>query len=277
MEKWNLIIDVERCFDCNLCTLACHDEYVGNAFPGYAAEMPKHGHRWIDILRKERGAHPMIEVAYLPTTCNHCDDAPCVKAGKGAVIKREDGIVIIVPERAGGRKDLVSACPYGAIWWNEERQLPQAWPFDAHLIDQGWTQTRGAQVCPTGAMRAIKVSDEEMARRAAEEKLEVLHPEYGTRPRVYYRNLHRFEKAFLGGSLAAEVDGVEECIAGATVWLASAGRTIRESESDMFGDFRFDGLDPGTYRLEIRAERFPPKALEVAVKESVVLGTIRLC
>jgi hypothetical protein len=28
------------------------DEYVGNDFPGYAAPMPKHGHRWIDILQK---------------------------------------------------------------------------------------------------------------------------------------------------------------------------------------------------------------------------------
>ncbi len=38
--------------------------------------------------------------------------------------------------------------------------MPQHWNFDAHLIDQGWQQTRGQQSCPTGAMRAIKVEDE---------------------------------------------------------------------------------------------------------------------
>ena len=171
MKKWNLIIDVAECTNCNLCTLAAMDEYVGNDWPGYSAPMPKHGHKWINILQKERGQMPMIDIAYVPTMCNHCDDAPCIKADKtGAIKKRDDGIVLIDPVKAKGQKQLVDACPYGHIWWNEELQLPQAWTFDAHLIDQGWQQTRGQQSCPTGAMRAIKVEDEEMARMAREQK-----------------------------------------------------------------------------------------------------------
>ena len=174
MQKWNLIIDVAECTNCNLCTLAAMDEYVGNEWPGYSAPMPKHGHKWINILQKERGQLPMIDIAYVPTMCNHCDDAPCMKADKtGAIKKRKDGIVIIDPKKAKGQKQLVDACPYGHIWWNEELSLPQAWTFDAHLIDQGWVQTRGQQSCPTGAMRAIKVEDAEMARLAREQNLEV--------------------------------------------------------------------------------------------------------
>ncbi len=147
------------------------DEYVGNDWPGYSAPMPRHGHKWINILQKERGQIPMIDIAYVPTMCNHCDDAPCIKAApKGAIKKRKDGIVIIDPEKAKGQKQLVEACPYGHIWWNEEQQLPQAWTFDAHLIDQGWQQTRGHQSCPTGAMRAVNVEDEEMARMARDEE-----------------------------------------------------------------------------------------------------------
>ena len=68
----------------------------------------------------------MIDVAYVPTMCNHCDNAPCVAKGGGAVTKRDDGIVIIDPVKAKGRKDLVETCPYGHIWWNEELQVPQA-------------------------------------------------------------------------------------------------------------------------------------------------------
>jgi Fe-S-cluster-containing dehydrogenase component len=191
MQKWNMIIDVAECTNCNLCTLAVMDEYVGNDWPGYAAPMPKHGHKWINILQKERGQIPMIDIAYVPTMCNHCDDAPCVTKGGSAVKKRDDGIVLIDPEKAKGRKDLVETCPYGHIWWNEELQLPQTWPFDAHLLDQGWEQTRGQQSCPTGAMRAIKIEDEAMARMAREEGLEVMKPDAGTKPRVYYRNLWR--------------------------------------------------------------------------------------
>jgi Fe-S-cluster-containing dehydrogenase component len=156
MKKWNMIIDVAECTNCQLCTLATMDEYVGNDWPGYTKPMPKHGHKWINILQKERGQIPMIDIAYVPTMCNHCDDAPCIAKSDGAITKRDDGIVLIDQERAKGRKDLVDACPYGHIWWNEEQQVPQHWPFDAHLIDQGWQQTRGHQSCPTSSTSSRK-------------------------------------------------------------------------------------------------------------------------
>jgi Fe-S-cluster-containing dehydrogenase component len=216
MKKWNMIIDVAECTNCNLCTLATMDEYVGNDWPGYSKPMPKHGHKWINILQKERGQvtgqSPMIDIAYVPTMCNQCDEAPCVEKGRGAVKKRDDGIVLIDPDKAKGRKDLVEACPYGHIWWNEEQDVPQAWNFDAHLIDQGWQQTRGHQSCPTGAMRAIHVEDEEMARMVRDHGLEVMRPELNTKPRVYYRNLWRYSKCFIGGSISAEADGVVDCV-----------------------------------------------------------------
>src|SRR3974377_1646354 len=227
MNKWNMIIDVAECTNCNLCTLAAMDEYVGNDFPGYSAPMPKHGHKWINILQKERGQVPVVDVACVPTMCNHVDNAPGIAKSGGAITKRDDGIVLIDPVKAKGRKDLVDACPYGHIWWNEELKLPQAWSFDAHLIDQGWRQTRGQQSCPTGAMRSVCVSDDEMtnlareqglegvkpepgARRwvgvaakemtnpAREQGLEVFKPELGTKPRVHYKNLWRYSKCFIG-------------------------------------------------------------------------------
>ena len=135
MKQWNLIVDVGNCTNCNLCVLAVQDEYVGNEFPDYAAEMPKHGHKWIDIKQNVRGQAPIVDVAYLPVMCQHCDDAPCIKAAENdAIQKRPDGIVLIHPEKAKGQKQIVDSCPYGAIWWNEEKELPQHWNFDAHLI-----------------------------------------------------------------------------------------------------------------------------------------------
>src|SRR3974390_491315 len=220
MKKWNMIIDVAECTNCNLCTLAAMDEYAGNEWPGYSAPMPKHGHKWINILQKERGQPPMIDVAYVPTMCNHCDDPPCVKAApKGVVTKRRDGIVIIDPEKAKGERQLVDACPYGHIWWNEELQLPQAWPFDAHLLDQGWTRTRASQVCPTQAIRTVRAGDAEMEAMVKEEGLQVLRPELGTRPRVFYKNLDLWSKVFVGGSLEGSAGGVSTCIEGAKVML----------------------------------------------------------
>lgn len=278
MSKWNLIIDVAECTNCQLCTLSAMDEYVGNDWPGVSAPMPRHGHRWIDILQKERGQVPMIDVAYAPTMCNHCDNAPCMKADRtGAIRKRDDGVVIIDPVKAKGRKELVDACPYGHIWWNEELQLPQAWPFDAHLLDQGWQQTRGQQSCPTGAMRAVKVEDEEMARLAREQELEVLKPELGSKPRVYYRNLWRYTKCFIGGSVAADVSGTVDCVEGATVRLVKDGATLATATTDNYGDFKFDRLEEnsGRYNVVIDAlGRTRTVAAELGL--SVNLGEIRL-
>jgi Fe-S-cluster-containing dehydrogenase component len=277
MKKWNMIIDVAECTNCQLCVLSAMDEYVGNDWPGIAAPMPRHGHRWIDIKQKERGQAPMIDIAYVPIMCNHCDNAPCLAKGGDAVKKRDDGIIIIDPDKAKGRKDLVETCPYGQIWWNEELQLPQTWPFDAHLLDQGGQQTRGQQACPTGAMRAIKVEDEEMARMAESEQLEVMKPEAGTKPRVYYRNFWRYSKSFIGGSVASEVGGVIDCVEGANVRLIKDGQTVARTTTDNYGDFKFDRLDDnsGRYTVEVVAGD-KTKMLDATLGTSVFLGEIRL-
>jgi nitrate reductase beta subunit len=193
------------------------------------------------------------------------------------VTKRHDGIVLIDPDKAKGRKDLVDACPYGHIWWNEEHQVPQAWTFDAHLIDQGWQQTRGHQSCPTGAMQAICVEDEEMARMARDEGLEVMKQDLGTKPRVYYRSLWRYSKCFIGGSVSAEAGGVIDCVEGASVRLLQNGKAVAETTTDNYGDFKFDRLDEdsGAYMVEI-AKSGKTKTVEAKLGVSINLGEIRI-
>ena len=252
-KKWNLVVDVEKCDNCRVCFIAVKDEHNGNDFPGYAAAQPPQGHKWLDIVRKERGTYPLVEARFLPVMCNHCDDAPCMKAAtNGAVRKREDGIVIIDPEKAKGQKQIVDACPYGAVSWNEEKQLPQHWIFDAHLLDAGWTKTRAEQACPTGVYSSMKVTDEEMRQAASAEGLEVLKPELGTKPRVYYRNLHLVTKCFAGATVVHRVNGVEECASGVDVTLSQGGRELARTKTDTFGEFKFDRLAPGSgaYRIE---------------------------
>ncbi len=279
MKKWNVIVDVERCENCNNCFMTLKDEYVDNTFKGYSLPQPRHGHNWINIATRERGSGSLLDVAYLWTSCNQCDNAPCVKAARdGAVYKRDDGIVMIDPVKAKGQKDLVEACPYGHIWWNEEHMVPQKWSWDAQLLDAGWTSPRSVQVCPTGSLTAVLCTDEEMASKAADLKLEVLRPELGTKPRVWYRNLYRFTREFIAGSLARDINELEEVVPGATVALTQKGRELQSKVTDYFGDFKFDGLEPdsGDYELRIRAEGCKPTEVKVALAKSVYLGAIRL-
>jgi Fe-S-cluster-containing dehydrogenase component len=278
MKKWNMIIDVEKCHNSNNCFLSVADEYMGNEHPGYSTAMPKHGHHWINILRNERGQAPMVDVSYLPIMCNHCDDAPCMKVAKNdAITKRPDGIMIIDPEKAIGQKQIVDACPYNAVWWNEEKEVPQAWIFDAHLLDRGWKVPRNVQACPTGALRAVHIEDEDMQKKVADEGLEVLQPELGTKPRVYYKNLNLFNKCFVGGTVIADITGVEECVEKAFILLSKEGNKIAETWTDAFGDFKIDDLDPesGSYEIEVSHPDHSSKSISVILGDSTYVGTIK--
>ncbi len=278
-KQWNMIVDVARCDNCRLCFLATKDEHIGNDFPGYAAAQPPEGHNWLDIERKERGTYPIVEAHFMPVMCNHCDDAPCMKAATGgAITKRPDGIVIIDPEKSKGQKQIVDACPYGAITWNAEKQIPQAWIFDAHLLDTGWTQTRAEQCCPTDVFRSVKVEDGEMQRIKAEEGLEVLQPELGTKPRVYYKNLHLMTKCLAGGSVAAMIKGVEECAEGAVAVLKHNGQEIARTTTDTFGEFRFDKLEPDSGPYQVDVTGAPGRcSMQFSVgADSLYLGVLKL-
>jgi Fe-S-cluster-containing dehydrogenase component len=277
MKKWNLIIDLEKCEDCNNCFLSCKDEHTDNDWPGYSAPQPLHGQRWMNIMRKERGQYPLIDAAYRPTTCMHCDNAPCIKAAKdGAIYKRDDGIVIIDPLKAKGQEAIVNACPYKAIWWNEEKGIPQKCTLCAHLLDQGWKKTRCVQACPTGALSLLKIEDTEIAEMAKRETLERLHDEKGTLPRVWYRNLYRFEKCFIAGSVAFEHAGIVDCAEGTLVALIKDNKTIQEIVADNYGDFKFDGLDEnsGNYALKLKFRDYAEKMVNVDLKLSVSVGVI---
>jgi Fe-S-cluster-containing dehydrogenase component len=277
MKKWNMIIDIEKCEDCNNCFLSCKDEHVGNDWPGYSAPQPLHGQRWMNIMRKERGQYPLIDVAYKPTPCMHCDNAPCINAAKdGAVYKRDDGIVMIDPIKAMGQEAVVKACPYDAIWWNQEKQIPQKCTLCAHLLDQGWEKTRCVQACPTGALSLVKLEDRQMAEIVKKEKLEGLLDGRRTLPRVYYKNLYRFEKFFITGSVAYVQNCIMQCAKGALVRLLKDETMIQETHTDSFGDFKFDGLDEnsGRYTIKIWFRDYKEKSLDVDVTLSVNIDVI---
>lgn len=279
MNGYALIIDVEKCENCNNCFLSCKDEHCGNEWPGYAASQPLHGHRWINISRRERGSFPMIDVAYRPTPCMHCDDPPCLAAAENdAVVKRDDGIVLILPEKAQGQKALAGSCPYGAIWWNEDLQLPQKCTFCAHLLDDGWKEPRCVQSCPTGALGFFAGDDEQLRQRVIDEGLHTIKA--GTRgdtgPRCYYKNIHRYDRCFIAGTVVRNMDGVEDCVEGAVVLLRQDGSIIAETESDEFGDFKFDDLatDSGEYLVEIIVDKKIAAEKQFSLGVSGSVGTI---
>jgi Fe-S-cluster-containing dehydrogenase component len=274
MKKWNLVIDIARCHDCNDCFLADKDEFVGNDFSPYSVAQPWSGHRWMNIERKERGQHPIVQVAYLPMPCMHCDNAPCLTVD-GAVYKREDGLVIIDPVKAKGREDIVDTCPYGAIYWNEEAGVPQKCTGCVHLLEEGWTETRCSQVCPTNAIKYVLADDADMAAMVAAEELQVFKAELGTKPRVFYKNLYRWEKAFVSAGVAYK--DTDECADGAKVTVTAGGAVVGEGATNNYGEFVVDKLEPGAeYQVVIEAMGYRPYSTTTRLDKSLNLGLILL-
>jgi len=276
MAKWGMVIDVSKCVACYTCFIACKDEYWDNDYPPYTAAQPRHGQFWMSLVKKERGKYPWVRVAHLPLPCMQCDDAPCIKAAKdGAVYKRDDGIVVIDPKKAVGQKQIVDSCPWGVIYWNEEKKLPQKCTFCAHRLEEGKTP-RCVQSCPS---EAIKFGDldnpkSDVSQLLKSGKAEEFHPEYNAKSRVYYLDLHKITKNFIAGAVVFE--DTNECAEDVAVTLRDSRGNISLTETNNYGNFEFDGLDAGEYSVSFECKGYTPKSKDVTLETASYLGDIIL-
>ena len=143
MGRKAFVFDIARCSGCYCCQLACKDEHCGNDFTPIAAPQPDIGQFWVKVKEYVNGSAPKVAVHYVPEMCNHCEKCALLAIAKdGDVYRREDGLIIIDPEKAKGRKDLAEACPYGAVYWNAELDIPQKCTGCAHLLDNGYKLPR---------------------------------------------------------------------------------------------------------------------------------------
>jgi Fe-S-cluster-containing dehydrogenase component len=276
MARYAMVIDVAKCTACYSCFVACKDEYWENDYPPYTAAQPRFGQFWMNLTKKEQGVYPYIKVAYLPQPCMQCNNPPCLRAAHdGAIFKKRSGIVVIDPEKAVGQKQIVGACPYGAIFWNEEKSLPQKCTFCAHRLAVGKIP-RCAQSCPSGAIAFGDLADpeSEVAKLLEPGQAEVFHPEWKTRPNVYYLNLLRVTRDFLAGAVV--FGDINECAKGAVVTLKGPRGKSARAKANAFGNFEIAGLAAGRYSLKIESPGYVSKSLDVDLDKSEYLGDIIL-
>lgn len=271
MEKMHIVFDVDKCVGCYNCLLACQDEFIGNDWLPYTQAQEKHGEKWLKTTRVERGRAPITEVAFVTEMCRHCENAACEKAFPDAVIRRDDGIVLLDPQKAQGNRDLVKACPYGMIAWNEERQSAQKCTMCAHLLDEGWEEPRCVQACPLRALSVVKCTDEEFAQLVGKQKLKPLE-KGANKPRLLYRNLYKAQSVYVYGAVARVVDGIERAVDGANAVLYMNGEIITTAVADFFGEFKLDRLPKncGSFELCISENGVEKKRLSITVGEECV-------
>lgn len=141
---------------------------------------------WVKYV--EKGEFPTTTREMGVMRCNHCTNAPCVKGcPTQALFIRPDGIVDFDNERCIGCKMCMQACPYDAIYIDDNTHTAAKCNFCAHRIDQG-LEPACVQVCPTESIWMGDIDDPTsgISKFLSLEPINVRTPEQGTRPNVYY-------------------------------------------------------------------------------------------
>ncbi len=104
-KRLAMVIDLQRCTGCGGCIVSCKSE--NNVQRGIA---------WSSKKSKTVGKYPNVRFEYIPTLCNHCENAPCVKGcPTGAMHKGYGNITMHTPEKCIGCKTCMAMCPYDVI------------------------------------------------------------------------------------------------------------------------------------------------------------------
>jgi len=261
-------IDVERCSGCYCCQFACKDEHVGNDWTPYAKPQPETGHFWLKINEHIRGTQPKVKIDYVPVMCQHCEDAPCISACpiEGAIVKRDDGLVILYPVKCTGCQLCISSCPYGAIFYNPSLKIAQKCTGCAHLLDEEDSPIRiprCVDVCPHNTILFDEESELDLG------GTETLNAEFNLITRVHYKNL---PKRFIAGTVYDP--NAKEVYIGATCTLSGDGSGT--TTTDEFGDFWFEGIGIGNYVVKIESGGKTKTISDINTEKDVNLGDIPL-
>ena len=181
-KRYGWFIDTRRCFGCHACEVSCkaeNDVPLGN----YIRQ----------TIYKDVGSYPKVARLFLPMACQHCEDAPCVKACPcGALHKAEGGTVAVDYDVCSGHGTCVEVCPYGAIYLDPVAKQAVKCHNCLHRIEHD-LEPACVPTCPSEALYFGDLNDENSKisiamKDATEHDVEFsqLREEKGTKPRTWF-------------------------------------------------------------------------------------------
>jgi len=177
MARLGMLIDLRTCIGCHACSVACKAEF----------DVPLGVFR--DTVKYvEEGKYPQATRHFIPVLCNQCEEAPCLKAcPTGAIIRVENGEIVINKGDCNVNRFCMAACPYGAIYIDPEEQVAQKCTFCEHRTAQGM-QPACVDACPTRCRIFGDLDDPSstIAQKVQANTTTIWKPEAGTKPRVLY-------------------------------------------------------------------------------------------
>jgi len=181
-KRYGWFVDTRRCFGCHGCEVSCKAEN----------DVPL-GHFIRQTFYRDVGEYPKVARMFLPMACQHCEDAPCIKACPcGALGKGAGGSVIIDYDRCCGHATCVDVCPYGAIYIdpvaNQAVKCHNCYHRAGHDMEPACVPT-----CPSEALYFGDLNDDgskiSVAINEAQQndvELQQLRADKETRPRMWF-------------------------------------------------------------------------------------------
>jgi Fe-S-cluster-containing dehydrogenase component len=210
-----MALDIDRCIGCGLCAEACKKEnkvvpkpaYFRTWVERYVIKKPApgsgelRGETVVDSPNGSIGGFPptpipredILKSFFVPKMCNHCENSPCDQACPvGATFKTPDGVVVVDPKYCIGCGFCVQSCPYGCRFINPITRTAEKCTLCYHRISRG-LRPACVEVCPTGARMfgddKNPVPGSPIQMFIEKNKVQVLKPHLGTKPRVLYAGL----------------------------------------------------------------------------------------
>jgi tetrathionate reductase subunit B len=179
MKRYAMSIDLNRCIGCQACMVACKAEN----------EVPLGSFR-LRMRETVVGTFPNLQGEFRLEQCFHCENSPCVPVcPTGATYKTADGIVLVDPEKCIGCKACVTACPYKMRFIHPDGYASKC-TFCDHRVAQGQVPAC-VETCPSGARAFGDLNQPDSPVRLAlahASRSEVLKPETGANPKLFYLN-----------------------------------------------------------------------------------------
>lgn len=136
------------------------------------------------------GAYPNAYFFYLPRLCNHCTRPSCVAAcpNQAMYVRDDFGLVLRDDDLCQGARECARACPYKKIYFDRARQISHHCIGCFPRLEKGVAPACVRQ-CPGRAAFIGYRDDQQGQIHALVDRWKValpLHPEFNTRPNVFY-------------------------------------------------------------------------------------------